>query len=43
MLTINFNIGMGAAAGVYQSVFGLIIILLVNWAVKRNNPEYALF
>ena len=43
MLTRTFDIGMGAAAGVYQSTFGLITILLVNWIVKRVNEDYALF
>lgn len=43
MLTRTFDIGMGAAAGVYQSTFGLITILLVNWIVKKVNDEYALF
>jgi putative aldouronate transport system permease protein len=43
MLTRTFDIGMGAAAGVYQSTFGLITILFVNWIVKRVNEDYALF
>lgn len=43
MLTRTFDIGMGAAVGVYQSVFGLITILTVNWLVKRSHEEYALF
>lgn len=43
MLTKNFDVGMGAAAGLYQSFFGLIIILVVNWIVKRFDADNALF
>jgi putative aldouronate transport system permease protein len=42
-LKVNFDIGMGTAAGLYQSLFGLIIILSVNAIIKRTNKEYALF
>lgn len=42
-LMSDFNIGMGSAAGLYQSVFGFILIMVVNFLVKRKNPEYALF
>lgn len=42
-LKVNFDIGMGTAAGLYQSLFGLIIILVINHLIKRNNEEYALF
>jgi len=42
-LTTTFDPGLGAAAGVYQSVFGFILILVVNWLVKRRNPDYVLF
>lgn len=42
-LTVNFDIGMGSAAGVYQSVFGLILVLTVNTIVRKVNDEYALF
>ncbi len=39
----NFDVGMGTAAGLYQSLFGFIIILTVNWLIKRSHEEYALF
>ena len=39
----TFDFGMGTAAGVFQSVVGLILVLLVNWLIKRKNPEYAMF
>ncbi len=37
------DIGMAAAAGFYQALVGLILISLVNWVVRRINPERALF
>lgn len=42
-LTVNFDIGMGSAAGVFQSVFGCILVLSVNAIVKKVNKELALF
>jgi ABC-type polysaccharide transport system permease subunit len=37
------SMGMSAAAGLYQSVFGFAIIMVTNFAVKRTNEDYALF
>lgn len=42
-LTVNFDIGMGSAAGVFQSVFGFALVITVNAVVKKINEEYALF
>ncbi|MBO4377097.1 MAG: sugar ABC transporter permease [Lachnospiraceae bacterium] len=42
-MTQPLSIGLGTAAGIYQSIFGFLIIVLVNFLVKRKNPEYALF
>jgi putative aldouronate transport system permease protein len=42
-LVVNFNFSMGSAVGLYQSFFGLIIVLLANWGVKKIEPDYALF
>ncbi|MGL1890407.1 MAG: ABC transporter permease subunit [Spirochaetaceae bacterium] len=42
-LVNNFDIGIGSATGVYQSVFGLILILSINAFVKRINADNALF
>jgi len=42
-LTINFNIGLSTAAGLYQSVLGLGIVLAVNNIIRRINKENALF
>lgn len=41
--TTTFDFGIGTAAGLYQSVFGFILVVVVNWLVKRKNTEYALF
>lgn len=41
--TGQFNFAQGAAAGLYQSVFGLIIVLAMNTVVRRTDPESALF
>ncbi len=37
------NIGMSAAAGLYQSVLCFITICAVNYIVKRIDPDYTLF
>lgn len=41
--TQPLNIGIGTAAGLYQSLFGFIVILATNYMVKRKSPENALF
>ncbi|MGN1249593.1 MAG: ABC transporter permease subunit, partial [Candidatus Spyradocola sp.] len=41
--TQPLSMGLSAAAGLYQSVFGLVIVVLTNFFIKRGNPEYALF
>lgn len=37
------NVGMAAAAGLYQSVVGFILVLGANLAVRRIEPDSALF
>ncbi|MBB6634592.1 ABC transporter permease [Cohnella thailandensis] len=37
------DIGMSAAAGLYQSIVGFVLVLVVNSIVKRVNSENALF
>lgn len=37
------NIGMSAAAGLYQSCVGFVVVLLANFAVRRIDPESAFF
>lgn len=42
-ITQTFDPGMSTAAGLYQSLFGFILIMVVNHVVKKVHPEYALF
>ena len=42
-LLSSSNIGMTAAASLYQSVFCFVIIITVNYIVKKIEPDYALF
>jgi ABC-type polysaccharide transport system, permease component len=42
-MTQPLSIGMGTAAGLFQSLFGFIVILVTNFVIRRRNPEYALF
>lgn len=42
-LKVTFEIGMATAAGVYQSVFGFVLIMTVNAIIRKINDEYALF
>lgn len=42
-LMINFDVGMGTAAGLYQSIFGFCIIMVANHLIKKADPDYALF
>jgi putative aldouronate transport system permease protein len=37
------DFGMASAAGLYQSVLCFIIIVVVNWMVRRYEKDYALF
>jgi len=37
------NLGMSAAAGLYQSVLCFMTIVLVNFIVKKIRPDYTLF
>lgn len=42
-MTVNFNLGTSTAAGVYQSVFGFILVVTVNRIIRRKSPDNALF
>lgn len=42
-LKVTFDIGMSTAAGLYQSLFGFVLIMTVNYIIKKINDEYALF
>jgi putative aldouronate transport system permease protein len=37
------DMGMSAAAGLYQSVVGFVLVLVANAIVKKINPDHALF
>lgn len=39
----SFNFASSAAVGLYQSVFGLIFVMIINLVVRRVEPESALF
>ena len=39
----QFNFSLGSAVGFYQSFFGLILVLAVNFIVRKIEPESALF
>lgn len=39
----QFNFSLSAAVGFYQSLFGLVLVLVVNFVVKKIEPESALF
>jgi putative aldouronate transport system permease protein len=42
-LRVTFDIGMATSAGLFQSFFGFVLIITVNYLIKRSNEEYALF
>ena len=42
-VTQPLSMGLGSAAGLFQSVFGFLIIVTTNYIIKRNHEEYALF
>ncbi len=41
--TQPLSMGLGTAAGLFQSLFGFIVIMVTNVCIKYKNPEYALF
>jgi putative aldouronate transport system permease protein len=43
MTTTSFDPGIATAAGLYQSAFGFLLIVVVNAIVKKMNSDYALF
>ena len=42
-LTQTNNIGMSSAAGVYQSVVGVVLVLAANLTVRKLDSDSALF
>lgn len=43
MIMSQNNFTASTAVGLYQSLFGFVLIMSVNWIVRRVNPDYALF
>lgn len=39
----DFNFSTASAVGLYQSVVGFIIVVTVNYIVKKIEPDYSLF
>lgn len=39
----DFNFSTASAVGLYQSVIGFVIVVTVNWVVKKIEPDYSLF
>lgn len=42
-LRVNGDVGMSAAAGLYQAVVGFMLVVAANWVVRRIDAEKALF
>jgi putative aldouronate transport system permease protein len=43
MVMSQNNFTTSTAVGLYQSIFGFVIVIAANWIVRRMNPDYALF
>jgi len=39
----DFNFSTASAIGLYQSVIGFVIVMTVNFIVKKTEPDYSLF
>ena len=37
------DIGVSAAVGLFQSMVGLVLVVVTNWSVRKLNPENAMF
>ncbi len=42
-LTQLGNVGMAAAAGLFQAAVGFVLVITVNWIVRRIDRDWALF
>lgn len=42
-MLLNFNFTTASAVGLYQSVFGFTLVMIVNWIVRKIDSDYALF
>lgn len=39
----TFNFSQGSAVGLFQSVFGFVLVMIANGIVKKLDPDYSLF
>lgn len=39
----DFNFSTASAVGLYQSIVGFVIVMVVNFVVKKIEPDYSLF
>ncbi len=39
----NFNFTQASVVGLYQSIFGFVLVVTCNWIVKKIDSDYALF
>ena len=39
----DFNFSTSSAVGLYQSIIGSVIVMVVNYIVKKIEPDYSLF
>ncbi|HWT74123.1 MAG TPA: ABC transporter permease subunit [Mobilitalea sp.] len=39
----NFNFPYASAVGLYQSIFGFVVVMVSNWLVRKADKDYALF
>ena len=42
-VTADFNFSTASAVGLYQSLIGFVIVMAVNFTVKKIEPDYSLF
>lgn len=42
-MLLNFNFTTASAVGLYQSLFGFILVMTVNWIVRKIDSDYSLF
>lgn len=39
----DFNFSYASAVGLYQSIIGFVMVMVVNGVVKKIEPDYSLF
>lgn len=39
----DFNFSTASAVGLYQSLIGFVMVMVVNFIVKKIDPDYSLF